>query len=51
MERKKKGGEEKKKKMVFYIGNSFWRTRNCLREEVYLAVTFSKIQLDICTIY
>ena len=45
--RKKKGGEEKKKAMVFYIGNSFKRTKKCWREEVFLAVTFSKIQLDI----
>jgi len=56
-DRRKRNSEEEerrrgeKKAMVFYIGNSFWRTKNCLREEVYLAVTFSKIQLDICTIY
>ena len=42
-------GKDRRKSI--YIGNSFWRTKNCLTEEVYLAVTFSKIQLDICKIY
>ena len=32
---------------IDYFGGSFWPRKNCLMEDVYLAVTFSKIWLDL----
>ena len=52
--RRKKGGEEKKARaalLVFIMATLevvFGRKKNCWTQKVYLAVTFSKIRLDIC---
>ena len=31
-----------------YFGDSFWPKKSCWSEKVHLALTFSKIRLDIC---
>ena len=40
---KEKERREKKLQWLHYIGYVFGRKQNCLMEEVYLTVTFSKI--------
>ena len=46
--RRRDGGEEEEKgndgTLSFYVG---YFENNCLTEEAFLAVTFSKIQLDV----
>ena len=54
--RKKKGGEEKKEiGCTFSFHNGYFERyflaeteKNCLTEEVYLALVYSKIRLDVC---
>ena len=31
-----------------YFGDSFWPKKDCWTQKVHLAVTFSKIRLDVC---
>ena len=38
---------KRKGKIVFILATFFWPQKNCLTEEVYLAVMLSKISLDI----
>ena len=52
-EKDRKEGEEEKSNggtLSFYIGyfgDSFWPEKNCWTQKVHLAVTFSKIRLEI----
>ena len=34
-----------------YFGDSFWPKKNCWTQKVYLAITLSKIRLDILYTY
>ena len=60
--RKRKSEEEERRRrgksngyiLSFYNGyfvDSFWPKKNCLTDEVHLAVTFTKIRLDISSLF